>query len=381
MPLLHFQPYADIVTGILGMLGALWVICHCRHSIMRNIPGFIITAIALTDFVIALSWGVIEDSPLPGVKTQVIYRIVTDTIFYYFNGVYAFLCCYLAIVSLYIVRYQGSTAMLEKYKWWALLACILLPFPLIFGTLSLIIHQSVWDFVPTTCYNSYYVGPACNIDGTVILQFIMVALMSICTIFCSISYWMTFRSISKAKATPAVQLMTRLILAYLALTVILWITTISYFIATYIQMKMAQDGVGITLLYKIVTYLTVILDILNVCRGYFHALVVSFMYSRLQGSPLWKRILYPILLIAPLVTKDDLRKQSRRAKIKSTPSIESMTIESSTIKEVDQPVSSFGMQKSIVPLMPSFQRSFRKFSTFMSRPRFGMAESNPSVFP
>ena len=372
IPLIYFQYYADIVCGSLSILGALWVIGHCRHSIMKNIPGFIITAIAFCDLMVALSWSVLEN-----VLKLTDSHIYLDTTFYYFNGIYAFLCCILALVALYIVRYQGSTAMLEKNKWWAIMACLVFPFPVISGTLAIIIHQPILNVMPVACYD-----PAGDVDGclngSLALYLIMLCLISLSALICIASYWITFKSISKAKATPAVQLMTRLILAYLAMTVVLFISTISYFLFAYIQLKMAQDQVGMTLSYKIVTYLASIMDILSASRGYFHALVVSFMYSSLNGKPLWKRILLPILLVAPLITKDNLRQPPQIANNSTSTTLEC----SSSNQDSANVESSFGMQKSfIVPLMPSFQRSFRKFGTFMSRPRFGMAESNDSVFP
>ena len=363
-PLNRIQKDVGFGCCIVGILGALWVIlCFNRKPIMKSIPGFIITVIALCDLVIAISNIIARD-------------VYVDTIFYYFNGIYAFLCSYLAIVSLYIVRYQGSTAILEKYKWWAILACALLPFPLVFGTLAIIIHQPIWQFLPVSCYDPSGDEFVC-FKELAVLYIILPTLIAVSAIFCSVSYWLTFRTISKAKSTQAVQLMTRMVLAYLGLTIILWITTILFFVFTSIMLEMAQGGGAYTLTFKIIAHLFVVTDWLNACRGYFHALVVSFMYSRLQGSPLWKRILLPILLVAPLITKDDLRQPPQIANNSTSTTLQCPDASNDNRKTP----SSFGMQKSMSPLLPSFQRSFRKFGTFMSRPRPGMAESNASVFP
>jgi hypothetical protein len=140
------QAFAQMITGILGVIGAIWIIYHYgKRKILNNIAGLIIYATAFTDVVQGAYYS------HEGVSMYTKYEHYADWSAAVRNNIFnakeaiftwsaissSLLVALLASNTLYVVRFGGTAKNLDRLKYVWVFLCFILPFFIYFVPVSI----------------------------------------------------------------------------------------------------------------------------------------------------------------------------------------------------------------------------------------------------
>jgi hypothetical protein len=302
--------YLQLLTSIIGLYGAIWVIRqYHRGTILRNIPGQIIYSIAYTDIIHGLYYilwffvdGYYIDMRGNPDTTQFMYDF-TEGIFIWGT----FPCCLLGILlslnTLYIVRFHGSSAQLERFKYLAIVIAFLCPIPIYFLPVSYWRQQTI--FITTSMI---YEPPATANQGAQL--FLQLGFVSV-GIFCSllayaIIAWdlrrmqQEFVEVGSNMISVAQKKIMKLVMVYSISIIISWIPWMIRFLIVRVihqsgDSKFLRD-------FNAVTLVIFFRSLVFPARGYIHAQAVLYVFNTVKHRPSpfsLNTLLSCILLISP----------------------------------------------------------------------------------
>jgi hypothetical protein len=235
-------------------------------------------------------------------RTQFMYDF-TEGIFIWGT----FPCCLLGILlslnTLYIVRFHGSSAELERFKYLAILIAFACPIPIYFLPVSYWRQQSIF----TTTAMVYEPPPTANLRAQLYLQLGFVSV----GIFCSlIAYAMIawdmrrmqleFVEVGSNKISVAQKKIMKLVMVYSISIIISWIPWMIRFLIVRViheagDSKFLHD-------FNAVTIVIIFRSLVFPARGYIHAQAVLYVFNTvtLRSAPFsFNTVLSYILLVSP----------------------------------------------------------------------------------